>query len=192
LPASIKITRTPEGGKLLPFSKSQSKFLERKAGMKGRLAIIVIIALVGMGLRAQEKSNGAGSEFMRQAFAAWNSHDPEKVIAFYTEDVVYEDVAYGAMNRGRAELRKFAADFFEAVPDLKLEVVSTSVHKGHGAVEWVLSGTDKGLYKTGKKFSVRGASVFEMRGRKCSSNKDFYDFATIMRQLGVLPPEKPA
>jgi len=115
---------------------------------------------------------------------------PHKVVTFYTEDVVYEDVAYGVVNHGRAELRKFAAGFFEAVPDLKLEVINTSVHKGHGSVEWVLSGTDRGLYKTGKKFSVRGASVFEMRGGKCSANKDFYDFATIMRQLGMLQQEK--
>ncbi|HKW63201.1 MAG TPA: ester cyclase [Candidatus Acidoferrum sp.] len=159
--------------------------------MKIRFGIIVAIVLVGMSLSAQEKSKPVGAEFMRQAFAAWSLHDPDKVVGFYTEDVVYEDVAYGVVNHGRPELRKFAAGFFEAVPDLKLEVVSASVYRGHGAVEWILSGTDKGLYKTGKKFSVRGASVFEMRGGKCSANKDFYDLATIMRQLGVLP-EKPA
>jgi steroid delta-isomerase-like uncharacterized protein len=155
--------------------------------MKARFGILVAIVLVGVSLSAQEKSKPAGTEFMRQAFAAWSSHDPDKVVSFYTDDIVYEDVAYGVVNHGRSELRKFAADFFEAVPDLKLEVISTSLHKGHGAVEWVLSGTDKGLYRTGKKFSVRGASVYEMRGGKCSANKDFYDFATIMRQLGVLP-----
>ncbi len=157
--------------------------------MKNRFALIVIIILVGMRLAAQEKGKTAGNGFVQQEFAAWNSHDPDKVLTFFTEDVVYEDVAFGAVNHGQSELRKFAAGFFEAVPDLKLEVVSSSVHHGHGAVEWVLRGTDKGLYKTGKKFSVRGVSVFEMRGKKFSSNKDFYDLATIMRQVGVLPPE---
>jgi len=158
--------------------------------MKARLGIMVLIALAGMNLSAQVKGKPSGAEFMRQAFAAWNTHDPDKVVSFYMDNVVYEDVVYGAVNRGSAELRKFAAGFFEAVPDLKVEVISASAHNGHGAMEWVLSGTDKGLYKTGKKFSVRGASVFEMRGGKCSTNKDFYDLATIMRQLGVLPPEK--
>ncbi len=157
--------------------------------MKSRVVLIVLIVLAGMRADGQEKGKVAGSGFLQQAFAAWNSHDPDKVVTFYTEDVVYEDVAYGIVNHGRSELRKFAAGFFEAVPDLKLEVVSSSVHNGHGVAEWVLSGTDTGLYKTGKKFSVRGASVFEMRGGKCLSNKDFYDFATIMRQVGVLPPK---
>ena len=155
--------------------------------MKSRLAVIVIIVLVSMSVGANEKGKAAASGFVQQAFAAWSSHDPDKVVSYYTEDVVYEDVAYGAVNHGRVELRRFAAGFMEAVPDLRLEVVSSSIHNGHGVAEWVLSGTDKGLYKTGKKFSVRGASVFEMRGGKCSSNKDFYDLATIMRQVGVLP-----
>ena len=154
--------------------------------MKIRVALIVIIVLVGTGGSAQEKGRAAGSGFVQMVFAAWNSHDPDRVVTYYTGDVVYEDVAYGAVSHGSAELRKFAAGFMEAVPDLKLEVVSSSIHDGHGAAEWVLSGTDKGLYKTGKKFSVRGASLFEMRGGKCSSNKDFYDLATIMRQVEVL------
>ena len=159
--------------------------------MKARLGIIVILALVGMSLPAQEKGKAADSELMRRAFSAWNSHDADKVVSFYTDDVVYEDVAYGEVSHGKADFRKFAAGFFEAVPDLKVEVVSASAHNGRGSLEWVFSGTDKGLFKTGKKFSVRGASLFEMRSGKCSANKDFYDLATIMRQLGVLPG-KPA
>lgn len=79
-----------------------------------------------------------------------------------------------------------ARDFFAAVPDLKLEVVrNTSMGRG-GSVEWIFSGTDVGLYKTGKKFSVRGASVYELRGSKFSSNRDYYDSASIMRQVGLL------
>src|SRR5713101_10085104 len=159
--------------------------------MKGRLLLMVMVVAVGsaLGLGAQEKGKGTGSEFVRQSFAAWNSHDADKVVAFYTEDVVYEDVAYGVVNHGAPELRKFAAGFFEAVPDLRLELISSAIREGHGIAEWILSGTDKRLYNTGKKFSVRGVSVFEMRGGKCSSNKDFYDLATIMRQVGVLPPQ---
>lgn len=159
--------------------------------MRKRLTMVILIALMGVTLAAQQKRKAADSDLMRETFLAWNSHDPDKVISFYTEDAVYEDVAYGEVSRGKAELRKFAAGFFEAVPDLKVEVVSASAHNGRGSLEWVFSGTDKGLFKTGKKFSVRGASLFEMRGGKCSSNRDFYDLATIMRQLGVLP-DKPA
>jgi steroid delta-isomerase-like uncharacterized protein len=159
--------------------------------MKTRFMLLVLILAGGVVAGAQEKGKEPGSQFLKQAIEAWNTHDPDKVVQFYTKDVVYEDVAYGAVNHGTAELKKFAADFFEAVPDLKLEVVHITVHNGHGVAEWVLTGTDKGLYNTGKKFSVRGVSVSEMRAGKCSSNRDFYDLATIMKQVGVLPA-KPA
>jgi Predicted ester cyclase len=105
----------------------------------------------------------------------------------YTDDVIYEDVPFGLIARGHAELRKMAANFFAGVPDLKLEVVGSTSMGNRGTVEWVFSGTDVGLYKTGKKFSVLGASVYELRGGKFFANRDYYDSASIMRQVGVLP-----
>jgi ketosteroid isomerase-like protein len=79
--------------------------------------------------------------------------------------------------------------FYDGVPDLKLELVDCKADENGGWVEWTFSGTDKGLYKTGKKFSVRGASVFQLRGGKFSTNKDYYDAATIMKQVGALPQQ---
>jgi steroid delta-isomerase-like uncharacterized protein len=159
--------------------------------MKIRAGVSVAILAIGIAVGAQEKGKPKGS-FIEQALSAWSTHDPDKVIEFYNDDVVYEDVAFGEVNHGKAELRKFAAEFFQEVPDLKLEVVSSSTYNDRGFVEWVFSGTDKGIYKTGKKFSVRGASVFQMRAGKCSSNKDYYNVATIMQQVGVLPEKAQA
>ena len=122
--------------------------------------------------------------------AVWNSHDVEKIVPIFTDDVLYEDVAFGAVSHGSAELRKFAASIFEAVPDVKFELVSSTVERGHGTIEWVFTGTDKGLYKTGKRFSVRGVSVIDLREGRISRNLDFYDAAAIMRQVGLLPSEK--
>jgi steroid delta-isomerase-like uncharacterized protein len=133
----------------------------------------------------------AGRELVEREFSAWNSHDPDRVVAFFTDDVTYEDVTYGMVAHGHPELRKMAADFFAAVPDLKLEVVNTRLDKNGGWVEWTFSGTDVGLYKTGKKFSVRGVSVFEIRQGKFAADRDYYDSANIMRQVGVLPKTTP-
>jgi steroid delta-isomerase-like uncharacterized protein len=121
---------------------------------------------------------------------AWNSHDAEKVIAIFTADVLYEDVTFGAANHGSAELRKFAASIFAAVPDAKFELINSSTDRRHGTIEWIFSGTDQGLYKTGKRFSVRGVSVIDLRQGRISRNLDYYDAASIMRQVGLLPSEK--
>jgi len=154
--------------------------------MKPRIVtgIAVIISICCLcAARSGDKSTG----LIESNFAAWNAHDADKVASLYTDDVIYEDVTFGLIAHGSAEMRKFAADFFAGVPDLKLEVVSNTSMGNHGSVEWVLSGTDVGLYKTGKKFSVRGASVYELRDGKFSRNRDYYDSASIMRQVGVLP-----
>ncbi len=155
---------------------------------KSLVPIALLIALAGC---AANDRKSPDASLIDQQFAAWNAHDPDKVASFFTEDVVYEDVTYGLTAHGRDELRKMAAGFFTAVPDLKLQVVSTSIENDHGSVEWIFSGTDAALYKTGKKFSVRGASRFEVRGNKFARNSDFYDAASIMRQVGALPPDKP-
>jgi steroid delta-isomerase-like uncharacterized protein len=112
------------------------------------------------------------------------------VVLVFTNDVLYEDVTFEAVNHGSAELRKFATSIFQAVPDVKFDLVNSSINGGHGTIEWVFTGTDKGFYKTGKRFSVRGVSVIDLRGDKISRNLDFYDAASIMRHVGLLPSDE--
>jgi steroid delta-isomerase-like uncharacterized protein len=154
--------------------------------MKPRIATAVAV-LLSVCCVAATSSRNKSTDLVQKNFAAWNAHDADRVASLYTDDVIYEDVAFGLTARGHAEMRKMAADFFASVPDLKLEVVSSTSMGNHGSVEWVFSGTDVGLFKTGKKFSVRGASVYELRGQKFSANRDYYDSASLMRQVGVLP-----
>ena len=77
--------------------------------------IVSIVVLVSQMAAAQKKTPIADSWI-----GAWNSHDPEKVIAIFTPDVLFEDVTFGVSNYGSAELRKFTASIFDAVPDAKL------------------------------------------------------------------------
>ena len=151
--------------------------------------IIASAISVTIGICCIGAANGMykSSDLVQSNFAAWNAHDADKVASLYTDDVIYEDVPFGLVARGHAEMRKMAADFFASIPDLKLEVVSSTSVGNRGSVEWIFSGTEMGLYKTGKKFSVRGASVYAVRDGKFSGNRDYYDSASIMRQVGVLP-----
>ncbi len=154
-----------------------------------RIFGFAILILVVMSLTYNAKA-ASDKKVIEKFFAAWNSHDADKAVAYFSEDAVYEDVTAGHISRGRAEVRKWVEGAFDVVENFKLEVVSSSFDNGRGVVEWVWSGTDKGLLKTGKKFSVRGVSVYEIRRGKISRYQDFYDFATVMRQVGVLPAEK--
>jgi hypothetical protein len=90
--------------------------------------------------------------------AVWNSRDADKVVAAFSPDVLFEDLTFSVSNYGCGELRKFAPSIFDAVPDAKFDLVDSSAYRSHGSIDWTFSGTDRGLYKTGKRFSV-GASV---------------------------------
>jgi len=156
-------------------------------------AVILFATLILPALAAPpegKSTSDPGTALAEKWIAAWNSHNPDKMLSLFTDDIVYEDVAFGEVSHGSAELRKFAASEFEGVPDLELKLLRADIHGGHGTIEWMFSGTDKDVFKTGKKFSVRGVSVIDMRDGKISRNLDFYDVATIMRQVGVLstPP----
>jgi steroid delta-isomerase-like uncharacterized protein len=122
---------------------------------------------------------------------AWSSHDTEKMLALFTDDCVYEDVTFGAVNHGKAELRAFADGIFAAIPDFKVTLISRFVAGNWAGMEWAMSGTHRGdfpgLPATGKRFSsVRGATMVELQGEKIRRCSDYWDAATVMRQVGLL------
>ena len=118
--------------------------------------------------------------------AAWNSHDADRVAALFSADAVYEDVPTAAVSHGPVEIRAFAQFYFDAVPDLHVELVQGHLNDGHGTIEWVYSGTDVGIFGTGNTFSVRGVTVLDVHGGSIRRNLDYYDFAKILRDLGRL------
>ena len=73
------------------------------------MSIVVIVSLTHNGFGSSSTyaapQAATGKSAIEQLFVAWNSHDPDKVVASFTEDVVYEDVAAGHTSRGRAEVR---------------------------------------------------------------------------------------
>lgn len=152
-----------------------------------KISLLGFLLLVTFSVLAQDKPSVHKSGIAESWISAWNSHDPDKLAAIFTPDVMYEDVPFATVNHGSAELRKFAATEFDGSPDLHVELGSSSIQGTHGIIEWTFSGTDKAMFKTGKKFSVRGVSILTLKNGKISRNVDYYDAATVMKQLGLLP-----
>jgi ketosteroid isomerase-like protein len=53
--------------------------------------------------------------------AAWNSHDLDKIISFYTDDCVLEDNGLGVVCHGKKELVAFCKSSLIDVPDVRFE-----------------------------------------------------------------------
>jgi steroid delta-isomerase-like uncharacterized protein len=126
---------------------------------------------------------------------AWSSaenNDPERVVALFANDCVFEDVTFGVVARGKEELRGFVNGAFAAIPDFKYRLTSRFAAGQWAAIEWVMSGTHTGDFPgmpaTGKRFSsVRGSSILELEAGKIRRQSDYWDAATFMRQVGLLP-----
>jgi steroid delta-isomerase-like uncharacterized protein len=132
----------------------------------------------------------AGTQFARAWATAWSSGDPERVVALFTSDCVYEDVTLGAVNRGSDELRGFASGFMSAIPDFSFESESNFAGADWLTIEWRMTGTHvndlPGMPATGRRFDLRGATVIELadgRGKVC---RDYWDMASLLKQLGLM------
>lgn len=122
--------------------------------------------------------------------AAWLAHDTEAVVSFFAEDCVYEDVALGALNRGKPELKAFVQATLAAIPDFTIEPKSVFTTVGRLASEWIMTGTHKGdfpgLPATGKSFSVPVASIMEFQNGKIRRNTDYWNLASFLQQVGAM------
>jgi len=135
--------------------------------------------------------SATASTLFEDLIAAWGSHDVERVVALFTDDCIYEDVTYGVVNHGTAELREFAAGTFAAFPDFHLERSSGFIAGDWAAWEWTMSGTHQGdmpdMPATGKRFAIRGVSILELRDGKIKRNSDYWDLTAMLKQLGFMP-----
>ncbi len=126
--------------------------------------------------------------------AGWSSQDVDKVVALFTDDGVYEDVQLGVVNHGKAEIKAFLNAMFNAFPDSKLELHRRFSYGTPASAEWTWSGTQtgdlSGIPATNKSASVRGTSVFELQGDKIRRCSDYWDMATFLRQIGLMPSEQ--
>ncbi len=147
-----------------------------------------------MGLQRQNReeweatvANESEHSLIDQWAAAWSSHDMETVLALFTDDCIYEDLAEGVVNHGKEALRAFGQGFFDLSPDLKVEVTSQSVSGASAHAEGVFSGTQRaefmGKPATGKHWSFRGASGFELQDGKIRRCSDYWDLTTFLNQL---------
>ena len=124
--------------------------------------------------------------------SAWASHDTERVLACFADDCVYEDVAMGLVLHGHEELRHFAAEIFENIPDFTYEPTGRVVGDTNAAIEYWLGGTPRfgpdGAPSAGLHGRVRCVSILEVDGDLIIRNADYWDANTLFAQLSGAEP----
>jgi steroid delta-isomerase-like uncharacterized protein len=135
-------------------------------------------------------------EFAERWLAAWNSHEPDRLLELMTEDITYEDSAWPQPMRGHADVREFLGSTWRAFPDLAFERVGSALIAPAGlraAFWWRGRATNTGPIDppgapaTGARVEFEGADFHEYRDGKVAGLRIVFDMADVARQLGMLP-----
>jgi ketosteroid isomerase-like protein len=112
-------------------------------------------------------------ETLRRLVDAFNAHDLDAVMSFFTDDCVLEmprgPDPWGRRLQGREEVRLGLAIRFAGIPDVHYGDDRHWVGGDRGCSEWLLTGTTT----RGEPVEVRGCDLFEFRGDKIT-RKDSY------------------
>ena len=132
---------------------------------------------------------------VREHIAAEDRHDPDGIVATFSPTRArYDVVAFEKTGQptDAAGVRQMWVDFLAAFPDVHLEASGPLYHGDtHIFVEVRMTGTQQGDFQgisaTGRSFDARLACLFEFEEEQLVCERVYYDFAGMLRQLGVLP-----
>lgn len=113
------------------------------------------------------------SQTLRAFLAAFNAHDVDAIMSFFSEDCVFEmprgPAPGGRRLVGRADVREGIASRLAGIPDIRYEDDRHWICGDRGVSEWTIRGTQA----TGEPIEVRGCDLFEFRDGQIS-RKDSY------------------
>ncbi|MFJ4026818.1 nuclear transport factor 2 family protein [Paenarthrobacter sp. NPDC089989] len=115
----------------------------------------------------------ASVETLEAILEAFNAHDLEAIMEFFTDDCSFDQAQgpapWGRRLIGKKAIREAFAARFAAMPDAHYAADRHAVSGDFGVSEWLLTGTTA----DGQQHSVRGVDHWEFRGAKVA-RKDAY------------------
>lgn len=126
-----------------------------------------------------------------QLTEAWNAHDPQRVAAFCAADYEGENVGEAAPHRGPSGMAASVATYLAAFPDLRFTIDEVVIQDDCVAQVWHAHATHHGpllnIPGTGRRITVRGASLLTFREGKLYRAVYIWDVAGLLREIGLLP-----
>ncbi|HEX6873076.1 MAG TPA: nuclear transport factor 2 family protein [Micromonosporaceae bacterium] len=115
-----------------------------------------------------------GASKLKELLEAFNAHDLDQIMTFFTDDCVLETPRgtepWGTRFVGRAAVRAGLSQRFEGSPDVHYGDDEHWVCGDHAVSKWLLTGTTL----TGERVRVRGCDLFDLAADGRISRKDSY------------------
>ena len=91
-----------------------------------------------------------------------------------------------------AEVKRSIGDFVKAFPDMKTTIDDVIAEGDKVVIRSTFTGTNTGEFMgmpaTGKKVTVGGIDIVEIKGDKLGDHWGYVDSPAMMEQLGLMPP----
>src|SRR5688572_32188895 len=103
------------------------------------LVAAILIAAVARATAAQEGATTAPADLpsvLAEWEAAMATHDPDRILALYAADAIWEEVPLNLVARGAAEIRAHLERLFAATPDIAYDVTGGFVAGDRATAEW--------------------------------------------------------
>jgi steroid delta-isomerase-like uncharacterized protein len=136
-------------------------------------------------------------EFCSTYTEAWNSHDPERLVALVTDDIVWHDPVRPEAAHGHEEVRAYLRSTWRAMPDLHFTPVDDQVYlssdRRRVAAPWDARATllgpldPPGFAPTNSPVEMKGVDLMEFRGEQACRITTIYDAFSLARQIGAAP-----
>jgi ketosteroid isomerase-like protein len=105
---------------------------------------------------------------------AFNAHDVDAILSFFTEDCVFDmprgPAPGGRRLTGKEQVRAGIQSRFDGIPDIRYEDDRHWTCGDRGVSEWTIRGTQA----TGEPIEVRGCDLFEFAGGKIRRKDSFW------------------
>lgn len=133
---------------------------------------------------------GAAEERLIRAYIEdFNRRKAIDPASFFAEDALSEEIALGTAVRGLEAIGKIARSM--AQTDLRIDIDRLFSTTEYACMEWTMSGTHTfewlGFPPTGQRFSIKGLTSIDLASGRMTRYSDYWDFASLLRQVGLLP-----
>ncbi len=131
-----------------------------------------------MSLNKLGQPSGATIELLQAIGVAFNSHDVDAIVDFFTEDEQFDNALgpdiHGQRYTGKDTLRAMFTDLFERCPDIQWHAIDDRVDGDKGFSEWRRQAT----MPDGTKQDWLGLDIFTIRNVKIAKKDTYFKIVT--------------
>jgi len=154
--------------------------------------LLLQLLTIGLSINLNASENHL-NKVLDNYMAAWNEHNITKIDSFYADNVVWYDLSYDYTTKGKKDVSKAITDAFLGSVEGMYWVKNGDIFISKNTIiyEWVyggiFNGEVDGIKIINKKFEIKGLSTTKINSNdKIIAHKDYYDFSSFKRQLGLI------